>query len=458
MFKNQTIASISTALSPAGIGIIRISGDEAIQIVDKIFISKFNKSLKERNSHTLTYGNIVDKDKVIDEVLVSIMKGPKSYTAEDVVEINSHGSILNLETILELVIKNGARLAEPGEFTKRAFLNGRLDLTEAEAVMDIIDSKTKLALSSSVNQLGGSLKRRVDKMRDDLISLIAHIEVSIDYPEYDAPELSDEKIEEIVRYIHSDCEKAISTYKSGKIVKEGINTAIIGKPNVGKSTLLNSLSGEEKAIVTNIAGTTRDSLEVAVNIEGIPLNIIDTAGIRLTDDIVESIGIDRSKKAMEKADLVLFIVDSSSEIDENDKIIAELIKHKKVIVLVNKVDISNDIDISELSLSENFELVKISAKEEIGLDDLRDRIKSMFLQGDIDINDDLFITNIRHKNAFNEAKISLSKVLDGMNMGMPVDLLSIDIKDTLYALDDIVGEKVSENVVDEIFGRFCLGK
>ncbi len=324
--------------------------------------------------------------------------------------------------------------------------------------MDLIDSKTKLSLSSSINQLTGSLKNRVDKMRDDLIALIANIEVSIDYPEYDAPELDDKEIRSIVESIESECEKAISSFESGKLIKEGIKTAIIGKPNVGKSTLLNALSGEEKAIVTNIAGTTRDSLEVAINIEGIPLNIIDTAGIRSTDDIVENLGIERSKAAIKDADLILFILDSSSEIDENDKKILELVSDKKVIVLVNKVDISDGMDLSLFDDLSDVNILKISAKEDLGIDELRSLIKKMFLHGDVDVNDDLFITNVRHKNAFENTLKSLENVLLGMDGFMPVDLLSIDIKDALRYLDEIVGEHVSENVVDEIFGRFCLGK
>ncbi len=456
--KNDTIVSISTALSPSGIGIVRLSGDDAIEIAKKMFISKFNKDLSKVTSHTLTYGNIVDGDEVIDEALVSVMKGPNSFTAENVVEINSHGSILNLEIILELAIKKGARLAEPGEFTKRAFLNGRLDLTQAEAVMDIIDASTKMALKNSVKQLSGSLRKKVDEMNEKLMALIAHIEVSIDYPEYDAPELSYDLIRTSLLSVRDDVKAVIDSYADGKIYKEGIKTVIVGKPNVGKSTLLNSLAREERAIVTDIPGTTRDTLEVFLNVHGIPLKLIDTAGIRDTKDVVESIGVLKSKSAINDADLVLLILDSSDRIDEYDREIVNLIGDREVIILVNKVDLGTNISNDDLNYFNKFNIVEISAKEEIGIDKLKELIKSKFLKGNVAISNDIVITNLRQKDAFERCLESLDASLEATNNLVPIDLISIDIKDAITFLNEVIGENVKDNIVNEIFSRFCLGK
>ena len=459
----DTIAAISTAMTNSGIGIIRISGDEAISIANKIVVFKnTNKKLIDVQSHTIHYGFIYDGNDFIDEVMVSVMKGPRSFTAEDTVEINCHGGIVVMNTVLELVIKNGARLAEPGEFTKRAFLNGRIDLTKAEAVMDVINSKNKYAMKSSAKQLKGDVYKIIKNLRDDIIYEIAFIESALDDPEHISLEGYPEKLSSKTDSLLSIIDKLLKKYDNGKIIKEGINTVIVGKPNVGKSSLLNLLAGEEKAIVTDIAGTTRDVLEESVRMNDILLNIIDTAGIRDTEDVVEKIGVNKAKKYAEDADLVIFVVDSSVPLEQSDKEIIQLIKDKKVIVLLNKFDLDtvvNEEVIKDLWNDENnISIIKTSTKENLGMDILEENIKNMFFSGDISFNDEIFITSLRHKEALSDAYNSLTMVKRSLEDDMPEDFYSIDLMSAYTSLGFIIGEEVGEDLVNEIFSKFCMGK
>lgn len=459
--KTDTIAAIATGMTHSGIGIIRISGDEAVKVADKIFKAA-NKKIKLENveSHTIHYGFIYDEKNVLDEVMVSIMRAPKSFTAEDTVEINCHGGILIMNQILELVIKNGARLAEPGEFTKRAFLNGRIDLSKAEAVMDIISSKNELALKSSVNQLRGSVSSAVKKLRDAIIYEIAFIESALDDPEHYSLEDYPEKLGIKVDKLLSDVDKMILSADNGKIIKEGINTVIVGKPNAGKSSLLNLLAGEEKAIVTDVAGTTRDILEENIKLHGIGLNIIDTAGIRSTEDVVEKIGVEKAKKYALDADLIIYVVDSSVDFDESDYEILDLIKDKKCIVLLNKTDLKAKVSEEDLrkKIKEDILIIKTSTKENIGMDEFENTIKEMFLSGNISDNDEVMITNIRHKELLIDAYESLKQVKKSLLNNMPEDFYSIDLMSAYTSLGTIIGEEVGEDLVNEIFSKFCMGK
>ena len=459
----DTIAAISTAMTNSGIGIIRISGDEAISIANKIVVFKnANKKLVDVQSHTIHYGFIYDGNDFIDEVMVSVMKGPRSFTAEDTVEINCHGGIVVMNTVLELVIKNGARLAEPGEFTKRAFLNGRIDLTKAEAVMDVINSKNKYAMKSSAKQLKGDVYKIIKNLRDDIIYEIAFIESALDDPEHISLEGYPEKLSSKTDSLLLQIDKLLKKYDNGKIIKEGINTVIVGKPNVGKSSLLNLLAGEEKAIVTDIAGTTRDVLEESVRMNDILLNIIDTAGIRDTEDVVEKIGVNKAKKYAEDADLVIFVVDSSVPLEQSDKEIIQLIKDKKVIVLLNKSDLDtvvNEEVIKDLwNDDNNISIIKTSTKENLGMDILEENIKNMFFSGDISFNDEIFITSLRHKEALTDAYNSLTMVKRSLEDDMPEDFYSIDLMSAYTSLGLIIGEEVGEDLVNEIFSKFCMGK
>ena len=459
----DTIAAISTAMTNSGIGIIRISGDEAISIANKIVVFKnTNKKLIDVQSHTIHYGFIYDGNDFIDEVMVSVMKGPRSFTAEDTVEINCHGGIVVMNTVLELVIKNGARLAEPGEFTKRAFLNGRIDLTKAEAVMDVINSKNKYAMKSSAKQLKGDVYKIIKNLRDDIIYEIAFIESALDDPEHISLEGYPEKLSSKTDSLLLQIDKLLKKYDNGKIIKEGINTVIVGKPNVGKSSLLNLLAGEEKAIVTDIAGTTRDVLEESVRMNDILLNIIDTAGIRDTEDVVEKIGVNKAKKYAEDADLVIFVVDSSVPLEQSDKEIIQLIKDKKVIVLLNKSDLDtvvNEEVIKDLwNDDNNISIIKTSTKENLGMDILEENIKNMFFSGDISFNDEIFITSLRHKEALTDAYNSLTMVKRSLEDDMPEDFYSIDLMSAYTSLGFIIGEEVGEDLVNEIFSKFCMGK
>lgn len=458
----DTIASISTALTPSGIGIVRLSGDKSIAIANDLFVSSHvNKKLNQVKSHTINYGHIIDPTDqcMIDEVMVSVMKGPNSYTKEDVVEINCHGGILILENVLKLLLQSGARLAQPGEFTKRAFLNGRLDLSQAEAVMDLIHSKTQLSLKSSVSQLSGRLSATLNQIKESLIGLIAHIEASIDYPEYEIEELSFDQMAASVNTTMSMLNELVQSFDNGKIIREGIKTAIIGKPNVGKSSLLNALLRENRAIVTDIPGTTRDVLEEYMNIHGIPIKLIDTAGIRSTEDQIERMGVERSKDQLKEADLIIFMLDVSRPLDHEDRHIMSLLKNKEIVCLMNKIDLEEEIDRNEIrSMLGDGHMIDVSTINLDGIEALEQHIRHQFIQGDIDLNNEVYITNVRHKNALVEAVKSLHNVLDSIEVGMPEDCWSIDIKDAYEHIGVVTGDSVSEDMMTEIFSRFCLGK
>ncbi len=455
----DTIAAISTSTGNSGIGIIRVSGDEAIEIVDKIFKSnKEGKRLINVKSHTVNYGNIVDGEKVLDQVLVLVMKNPHSYTGEDTVEIDCHGGMLILKKVLDLVIKNGAKSAAPGEFTKRAFLNGRLDLSQAEAVMDLINSQNDFALNSSIEQLKGGVSEKIKEIRSDVIYHIAFIESALDDPEHISLDGYDNEISEMINKNISKIKKMIDTFDNGRIMKEGIKTVILGKPNAGKSSLLNRMLGEERAIVTDIEGTTRDTLEENINLNGLSLKIIDTAGIRNTDDKVEQIGVNKAKEIAEGADLIIYVVDGSKDIDENDKEILEIIKNKKVIVLLNKTDINRVVDIEQLNEIPKEDIIEFSAKAGLGMDELEEKIKDMFYSGEITFNDQVYITNARHKEALENSYNSLLKVKESVDAGMPEDFYSIDLMDAYEQLGLIIGESVEDDLVNEIFSKFCMGK
>jgi tRNA modification GTPase len=460
----DTIAAIATALSDSGIGIIRISGDSAVEVGDRIFRTPGGKQiLKNVDSHTIHYGFIVsgEQKQVVDEVMVSVMRAPKSFTAEDTVEINCHGGVLVMQKILELVCKNGARLAEPGEFTKRAFLNGRIDLSKAEAVMDVIHSQNEYALQSSVSQLQGKLSDCVKNLRSELIYEIAFIESALDDPEHISLEGYPQRLYEKVKSTRDRIEALILTSEDGKLIKEGISTVILGKPNAGKSSLLNMLVGEERAIVTDIAGTTRDVLQESIRLHGILLNIVDTAGIHYTEDVVEKIGVERAKKYAENADLILCMVDSSVELDESDREIFSLIGEKKAIILLNKTDLIQKVDesqIAELVDDKNCIILHISAKDGSGMEDLEDAVKKMFFSGMIQRNSEIVITNFRHKKALENAFESLGLVLKSIEDDMPEDFYSIDLMSAYTSLGLIIGEEVEDDLMEEIFSRFCMGK
>ena len=469
--KTDTIAAISTAINESGIGIIRVSGEESISIVHSVFVNKNNiKCLDSYDSHTIHYGFIIDENQnIVDEVMVSIMKSPYSYTTEDTVEINCHGGILMMRKIMDIVINAGARTAQPGEFTKRAFLNGRIDLSKAEAVMDIINSKNEFALQSSVKQLKGSVSDIIKNMREEILYEIAFIESALDDPEHISLEGYQKKLSEKTENSIEKLKKLLDTADDGKMLKEGINTVIVGKPNVGKSSLLNILVGEEKAIVTELAGTTRDILEETISLGGITLNIIDTAGIRDTEDVVEKIGVDRAKKAVEAADLVVYIVDASIPLDENDFDIMKMISKKNTIVLLNKTDLdicvteddlkSAFIDINEDNNgSDYYKVIKTSTKENKGIDFFIETIKDMFFHGKLSYNDEVYITNIRHKEAIRDAYDSMIQVRISLDNQMPEDFYSIDLMSAYASLGKIIGEEVGEDLVNEIFSKFCMGK
>ena len=459
MYRSETIAAISTAMTNSGIGIIRISGNEAIDIADEIFISvKKGKKIKNMASHTVHYGNIADNGKIIDEVLLIVMKAPNTYTREDVVEINCHGGVFVTKKILELVLKKGARCAEPGEFTRRAFLNGRIDLSQAEAVTDIINAKNTMALDASVSQLRGGISDIIKQQREKIIYHIAFIEAALDDPEHIEIEHYGDELIIIVEEILGTLESLLSTADNGKLISEGIKTVILGKPNAGKSSLLNCLLREERAIVTDVAGTTRDTLEETMSLSEINLNIIDTAGIRETDDIVEKIGVERAKKIAEEADLIIYVVDTSVPLDENDKEIIELISNKKSIVLLNKSDLECIVSVDEIRQLTDTEPIVISAKENIGIQNLEERIKEMFYEGIISFNEEVYITNIRHKQLLADAAESLKLVKNSIEQQLSEDFYSIDLMNAYDLLGEIIGESVSDDLVNEIFSKFCMGK
>ncbi len=454
-----TIAAISTAMSASGIGIIRISGKEAMEVISRIYRSKGGKKkLKEVSTHTIHYGYIYDGEELIDEVLVMIMKAPRTFTGEDTVEIDCHGGVYAMKRVLETVLKNGAKIAEPGEFTKRAFLNGRLDLSQAEAVMDVIQAKNEYALKSSMEQLRGSVLRTVKEIRSRLIYHIAYIESALDDPEHISLDGYPRELSEVVENVHQEVSNLLKSADDGKIIQEGIKTVILGKPNAGKSSLLNLLVGENRAIVTDIAGTTRDILEEYITLHGITLRMADTAGIRETEDVVEKIGVGKAKETAKDADLILYVVDSSLPLDENDEEIISMLSGRKAIVIYNKTDLSAVVDMEELKKRTGHPVIPVSALEETGIQELEEEIRCMFFSGKLSFDDEVYITNARHKEALEEAKSSLELVKQSIEMNMPEDFFSIDLMNAYESLGRIVGEAVGEDLVNEIFSKFCTGK
>ena len=455
----HTIAAIATStMSSGGISVIRLSGEDAVQIADKIFKSVKGIKLTDVASHTVHYGHIVSNEKVIDEVLVIVMRAPNTYTREDVVEIDCHGGILVTRKVLEACIDAGASPAQPGEFTKRAFLNGRIDLSQAEAVIDVINSKNDYALKSSVNQLDGVLSRKIRKIREIIINHVAYIEAALDDPEHISLDNYVDNVKNDVDNCVNIVDNLVKNAENGRIMRDGINTVILGKTNAGKSSLLNALAKEERAIVTDIEGTTRDALEEQINIGGITLNLIDTAGIRKTEDIVENIGVEKAKKIASNADLIIYVVDGSRPLDNNDTEIMELIKEKKVIVLLNKSDIGQIVSKNDLNCLSCYDIISISAKEETGLDKLEDSIKNLFFTGDITSNEEIYITNARHKSLLKEALNSLKLVSEGIDNGVSEDFLTIDLMNGYEKLGLIIGEAVEDDLADQIFSKFCMGK
>ncbi len=452
----DTIAAISTPRGEGGIGIIRISGDKSFEILNKIFKAK--NPNKDLGFYKFNYGFINDAGRIIDEVMVVKMKSPRTYTCEDVVEINCHGGYLVSEKVLELVLKNGARHAEAGEFTKRAFMNGRIDLSQAEAVMDIINGKTEKSIALSMNQLRGDLREKISEFKKALLDVTAHVNVVLDYPEEGIDDPLPASLRKSLEDVYKEADTLIESYDKGKKIKEGIKTVIVGKPNVGKSTLLNSLLKEERAIVTHIPGTTRDVIEEIINIKGIPLVLVDTAGIRETDDIVENIGVEKSREFIEKADLILLVLDSSRELEREDIEVIEKIRdnNKKTIILLNKIDLERKIDLKEYDFQN---IVEISAKDNIGIESMEEEIYSFIIEERVeDSSEGLIITNIRHKTALEKTKESIRNIFDTIDSGMPMDLISVDLKEALDNLSEITGEISSEDILDHIFGNFCVGK
>lgn len=455
----DTIAAVATAMTASGIGIIRMSGPDSRKIAGKVYRSKGGKKrIEEVSSHTINYGFICDGEETIDEVLVMVMDGPRSYTGEDTVEIDCHGGVLAMKRVLETVVKYGARPAEPGEFTKRAFLNGRMDLSQAEAVIDVINAKNEYALKSSLGQLKGNIQKAIQKIRERIIYQIAYIESTLDDPEHISIDGYGETLGKEVELLKERLQQLLQTVREGKLMKEGIKTVILGKPNAGKSSLLNILVGEERAIVTDIAGTTRDILEESIVLHGISLRMIDTAGIRSTEDVVEKIGVKKAIEYAKDADLILYVVDSSVPLDENDREILELLQDKRAIVILNKADLEPVVTEDILRKKTKHAVVSISAKEEEGIDLLEQQMKDMFFDGELSFNDEIYITNVRHKAALEEAKRSLELVENSIQMQMPEDFFSIDLMNAYEALGSIIGESVGEDLVNEIFSKFCTGK
>ena len=449
---NDTICAISTALGVGAISIIRVSGDEAIDIVNKIF----DKDLTKKESHTINYGHIVYNGEIIDEVMISIMKSPKTFTKEDIVEINSHGGVAVTNKVLEILLLEGARLAEPGEFTKRAFLNGRIDLVEAESIMDLIESKTETSRKLAISGMEGKVSKLVKNIIDNLVKVNANIEVNIDYPEYEDIEIvTKEKIEEMSKYINKELTKLLNESENGKLIKDGINTLILGRPNVGKSSILNKLIEEDKAIVTSVAGTTRDIVEGQIRVNGILLNIIDTAGVRETEDIVEKIGVEKSLSLINDADLVILVFNNNEKLTDEDKKLLEYTKEKKRIIVINKIDLENNLDISNLK---NERIVKVSALKDSGIENLKNEINDMFNLEEINLGDFTYLSNSRQISLVKKA-VEISKNLeDALNNDVPIDLLEIDIKEICDILGEIIGENYNDKLIDTLFSNFCLGK
>ncbi|MBU5676299.1 tRNA uridine-5-carboxymethylaminomethyl(34) synthesis GTPase MnmE [Alkaliphilus sp. MSJ-5] len=461
MFIDDTIAAIATAPGEAGIGIVRISGDKSIDLTDQIFRSKEGKKLSEYKPRRITYGYIIDPktDKRVDEVLVSYMKGPNTYTKEDIIEINCHGGMIPVKNILELVLRMGARAADPGEFTKRAFLNGRIDLAQAEAVMDLISAKTEKGFDVALNQLEGSLSKKVAKVREILLEMLAHVEVSIDFAEEDIDEVTLDFLLEKSSEVEKDIQKLLDTADTGKILREGLSTVIVGKPNVGKSSLLNALVRESRAIVTDVPGTTRDVIEEHLNVKGIPLRLIDTAGIRETEDVVEKIGVEKSKELFNLADLIIVMLDASRELMEEDKQIINLIGQKKALIIINKTDLPQKLNFEEVeTIIGSKKIIKVSLVEEKGLEEIEDALVEMVYQGQVRAKDSLLVTNIRHKNALERALESIKDSTKAIKQQLPLDFVEVDIKNTWEALGEITGDSVGEDLLDHIFKNFCIGK
>ena len=459
MFIDDTIAAIATAPGEGGIGIIRISGEKSLQVAQSIFKSKSGKMIKDYNARTLIYGTVVDNEKVIDEVLVAYMKGPNSYTAEDVIEINCHGGFISVKKILELILSKGVRLAEAGEFTKRAFLNGRIDLSQAEAIIDVIKSKTDMAHEVAQSQLEGSLAKKIKDLRMNVTEVLAHLEVSIDFAEEDVEEITYQTLEEKALELRNEIKKLYDTAESGKILRDGLKTVIVGKPNVGKSSLLNSILGEKRAIVTDISGTTRDVIEEFVNIKGIPLKIVDTAGIRETEDVVEKIGVEKSRESFSTADLVIMVLDASRKLSEEDMEILESLKNKKTIVLLNKMDLEPQIELEKIEEFVNSEdIIKISALKHQGIEELQDKIEAMVYHGSVKNSSNLMITNSRHKDALFKAYESINDAISAIEQRMPYDFIEVDFKNIWDYLGYINGDTVREDLLDTIFANFCIGK
>lgn len=454
---NDTIAAISTSLGVGAISIIRVSGNDAIEIVNKIFRKK---DLKLADTHTINYGYIIEKEKIIDEVLVSIMKSPKTFTTEDVVEINCHGGISTTYKILEILLKNGCRLAEPGEFTKRAFLNGRIDLLEAEAISDLINSKSETSRNLAINQLNGKTSNMIKNLRKKIIEILANIEVNIDYPEYDdILIITNDIIFPKIKEIETEIKNIINKSENGKIIKEGIKTAIIGRPNVGKSSLLNSLLEEEKAIVTDIAGTTRDIVEGQILIDEILLDLIDTAGIRKTEDIVESIGVKKSYEMLDKANLIIYMLNNNENLTDEDLEVLEKIKNKNYIIIINKIDLDNKLNLDKLKEIINLEnIVYMSIRQDEGIDTLKEKIKKIFKLEQIETDDYNFLTNVRSISLLKESLDIIPNIYNGINNNIPIDMIEIDIKKIWQLLGEIIGETYQEELIDQLFSQFCLGK
>ncbi|MCG4565341.1 tRNA uridine-5-carboxymethylaminomethyl(34) synthesis GTPase MnmE [Anaerosalibacter bizertensis] len=457
----DTIAAISTAMGESGIGIVRMSGKNSLDIGGKIFKGKIHEDFKDVENRKLTYGHIYNpKDKkIVDEVLIVYMKSPHTYTREDIVEIYCHGGAISVKKILELLLENGARLAEPGEFTKRAFLNGRLDLSQAEAVIDLIRAKTDKSYDVSLEQLEGSLSFKIEEIRNILLEMLAHVEVSIDFPDEDIEEVTYEELENSGNKVLLEIDNLLSTADKGRILRDGLNTVILGKPNVGKSSLLNAILRENRAIVTDVPGTTRDIIEEYVNIDGIPLKIVDTAGIRSTEDLVEKIGVDRAKKVVEGADLVIGVFDASRELSLEDKEIIELLKEKNSIVLLNKTDLPNKYNIEDLkTLIPNKKIILTAIAKDEGIEELEETIKNMFYSGDVEVSDEIMITNIRHKNQLIKAKKNIEEAIEGIKLNVPLDCVEVDIRNCWDNLGEISGDTISEDILDKIFSEFCIGK